>query len=309
MKTILKDHALVTDSLPLVGGIGFGKLRFSVLWRSVQTKLPPAMLGWDACTLELQPHATANFELPPDLATCRLRFEFGRGEGQKRKMYSNSNGGWNSKGDRPLAMATKNRFAECLVVEFRKRSFGPDSTEAWGVLWLRDLLDKEEATVEILIQKRDDDALAQARKNVLKEENVIGKLQVKVKVWPGLSGYHEKLAQGDPSMTDVMETLDCAEESMKEEGNDAVSYDSDSSVSDSSAPSAASSRGALDGIKDQIKNRDELHRKHRGLMQWSGMRKLEWIGRNVEDKKDEFGRKMKGKLKHQEMEREVEREV
>ncbi|KAF9008651.1 hypothetical protein BDZ89DRAFT_1048082 [Hymenopellis radicata] len=283
LKSLLKEHSQVTDSLPLVGGIGFGKLRFSVLWRSVQTKLPRGVLGWDACTLEIQPRATANFELPPDLATCKLRFELGRGSSEKGKMYPNSlNGGWNAKGDRAVALAMKNRFAECLVVKFRKHSFGPDSTEAWGVFWLRSLCDREETTLEVVIQKRDEDALDRARKNVVEEENVIGRLQMTV-----------KLASGDASMSDVMEVLDCAEE----EGAEGVAYDSDSSVSDSSAAPSTKTSSSGSGFKEQFR------RKHHG---WGSMRR---IGRNIEDKKDEFERRMKGRLTHQQMEREVEREA
>ena len=52
LSEILATSSQVTKWYPLDGGIGFGRIRISVLFRSVETRLPPNMLGWDVGTFE-----------------------------------------------------------------------------------------------------------------------------------------------------------------------------------------------------------------------------------------------------------------
>lgn len=314
LKALFKNGSQVTDSFPLVGGVGVGRLRFAAAWRSVQLKLPYELQGWPPCTIEIGARATACFNLPPDLATCQIRLETGVGEGQKRKLFPNVDGGWNAKRDRPLAIAFKNRFSDSIVLRLRKHSLGFDSTEAWGVIWLRDLLDREETEVEVPIQKGDDDALQRARRSVAEPVNVVGRITLTLKAWPGLSGYHQKLAAGDASLADVMQVLECADQSIKEDvGTDSIAEAADVASSSSSSSSSSSddsdTPSSVSRLKDKIKPNSEINRRHRGLMQWSGVRKLEWIRNGVEVKKDAFEKKVKATIRHQQRDGELEREA
>ena len=49
---ILQTSSQVTRWYPLDGGIGFGRIRISILFRSIETRLPPNMLGWEVGTFE-----------------------------------------------------------------------------------------------------------------------------------------------------------------------------------------------------------------------------------------------------------------
>jgi Ca2+-dependent lipid-binding protein len=49
---ILQTSSQATRWYPLDGGIGFGRIRISLLFRSVETRLPPNMLGWEVGTFE-----------------------------------------------------------------------------------------------------------------------------------------------------------------------------------------------------------------------------------------------------------------
>ena len=51
---ILETSSQVTRWYPLDGGIGFGRIRIALLFRSIETRLPPQMLGWDVGTFEFQ---------------------------------------------------------------------------------------------------------------------------------------------------------------------------------------------------------------------------------------------------------------
>src|SRR6201996_886422 len=52
LSDILDTSSQVTRWYPLDGGIGFGRVRISLLFRSVETRLPTNLLGWDVGTFE-----------------------------------------------------------------------------------------------------------------------------------------------------------------------------------------------------------------------------------------------------------------
>jgi Ca2+-dependent lipid-binding protein len=52
LSDVLDTSSQVTRWYPLDGGIGFGRVRISLLFRSIETRLPPNMLGWDVGTFE-----------------------------------------------------------------------------------------------------------------------------------------------------------------------------------------------------------------------------------------------------------------
>ena len=151
----------------------------------------------------------------------------------------------------------------------------------------------------------------------------LGELELRVRFWPGLSGYHHYLADKDPAMADVMEVLDAAEDSeevsremLYEEGNDESSESSDDSDSEDGGQEEEGDEGEggrVNNIKTTMKDynrrKGELHRKHRGLMQWSAARKVAWITRGTEVEAKKMKNKVVGKLKHQQKDGGVEKEV
>lgn len=52
LSDILETSSQVTRWYPLDGGIGFGRIRISLLFRNIETRLPPNLLGWDVGTCE-----------------------------------------------------------------------------------------------------------------------------------------------------------------------------------------------------------------------------------------------------------------
>lgn len=317
LHTLFKDRSLVTDTLPLIGGIGVGRLQFSIMFRNVQMKLPREILGWDVGTLEIQPDATG--EIPEELKACRLVY---RTLYAKGKMATQGDGHWREKKGRPIRLAVKKRYSSCLLIQFKRHNIGPDVTPAFCTLWLKDIPDQEDMDISVPIQKNEDHSFDRARFNATDQVGEhIGTLKMKLRFWPGLSGYHQNLADQDGSMAGVMEALDCAEES-KEDGQD-VLYDevasSSSSDSESEDPKKKSDKernekdnretGVVSEFKNYNKRKGELHRKHRGLMQWGAARNVAWMGRSVEEKADKVTNMVKGKLKHQQMDGGVEKEV
>ncbi|KAJ7281538.1 hypothetical protein C8J57DRAFT_1463740 [Mycena rebaudengoi] len=303
LQTLFKDRSQISQAFPLTGGIGYGRMQVSLVFRSVQSALPRALLGWDVGTLDIQPQAQASHDLPAELAACKLLLKTPHGKG---KLHAHADGGWRQKRGKPVRLAVKKRYASCLLVELRKHVLGPDQTVAFATLWLRELVDGEETTVTLPVWRNAHGALERARGNAAAEVEGgerMGTIELKVRMCPGLSGYHEKLAQNDASLGDVMGALDCAEEGEEKDAlyDDADTSSSGSSSEDEDGGSKADTgkRGLVDEFKDYKKRKGELHRKHRGLMQWGAARKLAWLGQNVEDAAEDVQQKFKGKFKHQ----------
>ncbi|KAJ7449608.1 hypothetical protein FB451DRAFT_1343159 [Mycena latifolia] len=314
LQTLLKTRSQISDAFPLVGGIGFGRVQFSLVFRSVQARLPRPLLGWDLGTLDIQPRARAADGLPADLRACRLVLRTLHAKG---KLHTDADG-WREKRERPVRLAVKRRFGECMLVEFRRRALGPDQTPAFCVLWLKDVADDDEAALTLPVWRNAHGALDRARVNAEVPDGAgaerVGTLELTVKLWPGLSGYHKKLAEHEPSLADVMQVLDAAEESGDSPHGSLYSADSsdsseDEGAADENGDDGKGKGGLLSEAKDYKKRRGELHRKHRGLMQWGAARKLAWLGHSASDAADDIENKIKGRFRHSQTEQGIDVEA
>ncbi|OAP54973.1 hypothetical protein AYL99_10673 [Fonsecaea erecta] len=370
LQKVFEERSQVMQTYPLVGGIGYGRARISMVWRSLDLKLPKELLGWNVGTLEVK---------------CPVRAKGGRGNTtehgsftqqriklrtnlMKAKMHpSDSDQGceWRSKGDKEsVFLAVRKRYSSSLTIEFRKSRLGPDATPALGVFWLKDIPDDEETTIVVKLWKGSKEAMHRATTSygysgLEENEQPIGELELTVKFWRGLSGYHKSYANKarNADLRQVMEVLDTAndegqvdqyEDESKgageiDEDGDSDSTDDDaqgnngdvpsgkkdksrrklrthtnddSSDSDSdSGTTSASSKNLLNGparlvskplgavgataanlldvnghndpgdgsrglraqVRDYKDHHRELHRKHRGVMQWRGARTVDWM--------------------------------
>jgi hypothetical protein len=208
-------------------------------------------------------------------------------------------GEWNRKQrDRPIRLAVCKRYASCLLVQFRKYSIGPDTTVAWAVLWFKEIPDDEEMEVELKVRRGGD--MKRAISNCVEVGEVVGVLKLKLRFWPGLSGYHTSIADAD--MHDVMEVLGAAEDAREVD-----EYCSDVSASSSSSSGGSDNddddnnegkRGFRDELREYKHHRKDLHRRHRGLMQFRTARKVAWIGHGLKERGHEFGENVKARLNH-----------
>ncbi|KAF7309714.1 Meiotically up-regulated 190 protein [Mycena indigotica] len=311
LRTLFEKRSQVSGSYPLTGGIGFGRVKLSLVFRSVQAQLPRSLIGWDVGTLDIQPSARATDNLPSDVSACKLVLRTLNGKG---KLHTHEDG-WQHERGKPVRLAVKRRYAECLLIEFRKHSVGPDSTSAFSVLWMKDIGDDEDSTVNLPVWRSQKRVLQRAQFNTQepKDAERLGTLKLKLRLWPGLSGYHKSLADHDPNIADVMKVLDAAEEMLRGDGDSPRDSLYDSVVSSDSeeapAPEPKTNGGILSEIKDHKKRSDQLHREHRGLMQWGAARKLAWVGHNVEQVAGGLEQKVKGKFKHRQAEQGMDTEA
>jgi hypothetical protein len=336
LERVFQKRSQINHIFPLAGGVGYGRIRISMVFRSVQVQLPRSMLGWDYGTVDLNPSVKA-IDVPEDLKPLRLKV---RTPLERAKLHSRGRNGrvrsedgstvWTSRKDKCIRLPVRARYCAPLVFELRQDATFRDHTPGFGILWLKDIPDNEKQTIRVPIWKGD---LERAENNVLESYGEkVGEIEVTLTFWSGLSGYHEKLAKGDKHISNVMEVLDVTNDhewsdwddsagSDKPGINDNKETDNDSSSSDSSDSeddgddaggkkfvpdflqdggkkidstlSTDGKSGPISKMKDYKDSAHDLHRKHRGMMQWKGPRTLAWM-KHVGDR----GKKKVGHMFH-----------
>lgn len=318
LEKVFKERSQINSIFPLAGGVGYGRARISLVFRSVQVQLPQQLLGWEYGTLDIKPIVKA-IDVPNDLAHLRMKVTTSLEKGKlhsrrkdgKVRQHDDGSTVWRSRGDRPIRLPVKQRYASPLIVEFRQDATLRDRSPAFCILWLKDICDNEEQTVRLDVWKGD---LDRAKNNMLESYGEkVGQIEMTLTFWSGLSGYHGDYAKGDKHLLNVMEVLDVCnnqEYSDWDETNDCGAPNIQSSASDDDSSSSSSSdsedekkstiqkvtpdflqkhrktdsklsedgkRSTLDQIKDYKQHNKELHRKNRGVMQWKGPRTLAWM--------------------------------
>ena len=287
LSRIFRDRSQLNDTFPLVGGIGYGRVRISMVFRSIQLQAPRELLGWDYGTLEVTGPITTK-DLSSDLHGLRLKLRTSVNRG---KLYDTaSEGRWTGKRDRSVFIAVRKRYSSCLVIEFRKSKVTLDQTSAFAILWLKDIPDNEERTIALPVWKSNT-GMKRAETNCLETMgDKVGSIEVPLKFRPGLSGYHKRLISKNPNLKDVFEVVDTASDNrevrefMASGDSDSDNSDEDNSQEDEddSRLSMANTgddendnheqddgrRGPLDQLRDYKDHRHQLHRQHRGIMQY-----------------------------------------
>jgi len=209
---------------PLTGGIGYGRVRISVVFRSVQLQAPAASLGWDFGTIEISPSITAvGGEIRHDLTSDRIKFRTNMAHAKaysKKHHYSSSTKDdgqaieWTPRHNRPIRLPVKNRYRQPLVLEFRTHSTFKDSTPAFCVLWLHAIPDNVEQDVELVVWKGN---LKRAQVNCLPGDQMgekVGMIRLNITFWRGIGKLHAKyIGRGaSESMRNMIDVLYCAKD-------------------------------------------------------------------------------------------------
>ncbi|KAL8971811.1 MAG: hypothetical protein Q9183_000876 [Haloplaca sp. 2 TL-2023] len=243
---------------------------------------------------------------------------------------------WAGKKDRYIRLPVQRRYSSCVVVEFRKNRLGLDQTPAFAILWLQDISDEQYSEVSLPIFGGGKSSLKRAELNCdcnLGER--LGSITINVKFRRGMSRYHHRLGSNNPGVQDVLEVLSTAHNSKEvkmamaedetEDGSDSSSSSSESDLDSGEAPGFRrefkasltgknistgdggedSGGGPLKQFREYTDHSDQLHRHHRGLMQWKGARTAKWMKTKVTDGKDRIAES----LKHHDRTPDVETEV
>ncbi|KAJ3549406.1 hypothetical protein NM688_g5177 [Phlebia brevispora] len=213
LSDLLANASQITRLYSLENGIGYGRIRISVLFRPVEAKLPPCLLGFDTGTLVVHDLSIRLSEkMDMDLTKCEVRLKT-TNSGADEKVSSEAahrkeDGSvmWGVQDSDIVDLPVRARYGSALIMSFRDlSSFGLKHTarKALAVLWLRDLVDNHEDTVQVPLWHVSDGDYSRLKMNYSPPDGDLegwaqerermhraGSAFVHVVFRPGISGMH-----------------------------------------------------------------------------------------------------------------------
>ncbi|KAI0872810.1 C2 domain-containing protein [Hypoxylon argillaceum] len=159
LSDILQTSSQATRWYPLDGGIGFGRVRISLLFRSVELKLPPPQLGWDVGTFEFLSDSLTSTFAGTDKGKIKLSMRTGGSSATVKRDQCTAEGDivrWDISGAGNHAkprLPVRYRFRSPIFIEFHLP--GKRRVEHFAVIWLQGLVDNEEQDFDIPVWKCD----------------------------------------------------------------------------------------------------------------------------------------------------------
>ena len=186
LSDILQTCSQVTRWYPLDGGIGFGRVRISLLFRAIETRLPPNMLGWDVGTFEFLSDRILALNYH---SNTKLKLRTGGSVGQIprtqcHKLAEGDGMYWDIEkrgGKKSVRLPVKFRYRSPVVFELHIT--GKRGASAYAVIWLHHLVDNTAQDINIPIWTTKNGA--RLTQNYVTEDNV------KAKEVPGLEDLQE----------------------------------------------------------------------------------------------------------------------
>ncbi|KAF9883064.1 hypothetical protein FE257_004143 [Aspergillus nanangensis] len=203
LSDLFQTSSQVTRWYPLDGGIGYGRIRISLLFRHVETKLPPNMLGWDVGTFEF---ASDKITVKNFNHRAKIKLRTGGSSG-KVPRDACSHQGQDSSFDlthssihHKIRLPVKHRYRSPVVFEFHTQ--GKHGVAAYAIIWLQHLVDNEDMPIDIpLWSTKNGKRLTQnyiteqnweaKREPGLEDLQQIGRVQFHARFTPGIDESHE----------------------------------------------------------------------------------------------------------------------
>ena len=153
----------VTRFFPIENGVGYGSARISVLFRPVQMKLPPALLGFDVGTLNIRrlsvtPLGEHDKDSLRTLQSSEVKMKLSSSSSKvSRKntvLEEDRRVVW--KENPPAEIPVQQRYSSALVIRFKETGALKSSNLGMAVLWLRDIVDSEDTVIDVALFKAED---------------------------------------------------------------------------------------------------------------------------------------------------------
>ncbi|EEB09232.1 C2 domain-containing protein [Schizosaccharomyces japonicus yFS275] len=194
----LETASQLTKWFPIEGGMGFGNLRVSILFRSLKFQIPRPLYGWNIGTFVFEsPTIEGVSDDISSISYSQLRFYVGSFKGKAKLDHDSSseNCRW-TVGQRYLKVPVRQRFK--TPVSFELRSGVGNRSKIYGIFWLMTLLDNESSEIEVpLFTVKDPRRILQNMVDIETAEQTMGVkvrgyLRMKVCFTRGLSDVHEQ---------------------------------------------------------------------------------------------------------------------
>jgi len=295
---ILSNSSQVTRLYAMQDGVGFGRVNISLLFRSVEAKVPRNYLGWETGTLEIL--SDIRFEPASgsvdSVGAKKLKISVSSSDAQykikaKSAHTEGQNVSWSL--DETVRLPLYDRYSSSLVFELdpgtKIMGLGSEA-DAVATLWFQDLVDDEETEVRIPLVSADNISIL--RQNVINKAfaethkyETLGYLVCKVKLDSGLDPDHLSYA-------DTQTKRHEAETYLSAEGMAEISEKNAHAMDD----------GVIDKReKQQITqaHKQELRSRHRGIYQSGTARTAVWGKDGIKSRFSRIKDKITGKETHE----------
>ncbi|KAL8346560.1 hypothetical protein RB598_000453 [Gaeumannomyces tritici] len=230
LSDVLLTSSQSTRWYPLDGGIGFGRIRISLLFRSVELKLPPSMVGFgEIGTFEFLSDDITTANYPAHKAKIHLRTGGSSATIKSDKCTPSEDGSqlrWDISGNEDSAkirLPVRYRYRSPVFFEFVQS--GKRKTDHYAVFWLQDLVDNEERDFDIPIWKCNNGT--RLSQNYITEENYksipdvdieeVGRVRFRGRFKPGTDRDHLKFVSDNDSRETIESWEACFAEGVRTE--------------------------------------------------------------------------------------------
>ncbi|RCI13191.1 hypothetical protein L249_0360 [Ophiocordyceps polyrhachis-furcata BCC 54312] len=226
LSDVLRTSSQVTRWYPLDGGIGFGRIRISILFRSVELRLPPPQLGWDIGTFEFTSDCITTAGYAPSQAV-KLKLRTGGSSATiKKDKSTRQEAGMRidiSDDDNPLRLPVRYRYRCPIFLEFYSSS--SRKPDAYAALWLLELSDGEDGDFEVPIFKCNNGL--RLSQNYITQENYreipdldieeVGRVRFRGRFSAGTDSDHMKFVRDNDSRETIETWEACFAEGVRQE--------------------------------------------------------------------------------------------
>jgi len=229
LSDILQTGSEATRWYPLDGGVGYGRIRISILFRSVDLRLPPTQLGWEVGTFEFTSREITAVGYGHLKTKVRLRTG-GSSASIKRNTCTKLEGqegfSWDISGENKhgkIRLPVRYRYRSPVFFEFYPP--GKRRAEAFASLWLQDFPDQEEQDFDIPIWRCDKGL--RLSQNYIIEKNFkdvpdidieeLGRLKFRGRFSPGTDRDHIKFVTDNDSRETIETWEACFAEGVRGE--------------------------------------------------------------------------------------------
>jgi hypothetical protein len=200
----LVTSSQVTRWYPMDGGIGFGRVRISLLFRSVDIKLPPNLLGWDVGTFQFRRNrietSTYNQVSKIKIRTGGSTGVLGRDICQRSSDQKSVAWDLSMREDTSVSLPVRYRYRSPVIFEFHVS--GQRRADAYATLWLDSLVDNEDMDIDIpIVKTKNPSRLIQnhftnhSGEIGLEDLTEVGRLQFKARFKCGIDESHQSFAR------------------------------------------------------------------------------------------------------------------
>ncbi|ORY07468.1 hypothetical protein K493DRAFT_101449 [Basidiobolus meristosporus CBS 931.73] len=193
-----KQH---TQWFPLKGGIGFGKIRISFLFKPVLLTLPRELCGFEVGTLEVR--RIRLYGLTEQFSNqkmhkigCHLQLNLAPVCAEKISEPTLVTEDTITYADLSLRFPVHHRYQSAILVRFDKRTLKLSNIFSATQIWLRRLVDWEWTCLEAPINKFRDEQegmnMYLEEEQAVEDEEIYGHMSMEMRFVPGISSAHEE---------------------------------------------------------------------------------------------------------------------